>query len=79
MSKYYIPLVMVIEATDYEMAARRVDDITDALCTLAPEDLEGFTEIDNLEPIEASEDWLSQGDIYVNFDGEHFSLSLEAN
>lgn len=79
MSKYYIPLVMVIESTDYEMAARRVDDITAALCTLAPEDLEGFTEIDNLEPIEAPEAWFSQGDIYVNFDGEHFSLSLEAN
>lgn len=79
MSKYYIPLVMVIEAPDYEMAARRVDDITTALCNLAPEDLEGFTEIDNLEPIEAPEDWFSQGDIYVNFDGENFSLSLEAN
>lgn len=78
MPKYYIPLVMVIEALDYEMAARRVDDITDALYALAPEDLDGFTEIDNLEPIEVPEDWFSQGDIYVNFDGEHFSLTTKA-
>lgn len=79
MSKYYIPIIMVIEAPGYKKAARRVADITAALCALAPEDLEGFTEIDNLEPIEAPEDWFSQGDIYVNFDGEHFYLSLEAN
>lgn len=79
MSKYYIPLVMVIEAPGYKMAAHRVADITAALCGLAPENLEGFTEIDNLEPIEAPENWFSQGDIYVNFDGERFSLSLEAD
>lgn len=79
MPKYYIPLVMVIEAPDYEMAASHLDDITTILCTMALEHLEGFTGIDNLGPIEAPEDWLSQGDIYVNFDGEHFSLSLEAN
>lgn len=78
-SKYYIPLVMVIEAPDYEMAARRVDDITAALCNLAPEDLDGFTKIDNLEPIKTPKNWFSQRDIYINFDGEHFSLSLEAN
>ena len=79
MPKYYIPLVMVIEATDYEMAASHLDDITTILCTMDLEHLEGFTRIDNLEPIKTPEDRLSQGDIYVNFDGEHFSLSLEAD
>lgn len=79
MPKYYIPLVMVIEAPDYEAAARRADGITSALCTLALEDLVGFTEIDNLEPIEAPDDWFSQGDLYVTTDGKYFLLSTEAN
>ena len=79
MSKYYDPLVMVIEAPDYEYAACRTDCIISALCNLSLEDLNGFTEIDNLGPIEAPDDWFSQEYLHVAYDGEAFSLSLEAS
>lgn len=77
MPKYYIPLVMVIEAPDYEYATLRVDGITSALCSLALGDLEGFAEIDNLESTEAPDAWYEE-DLYVTTDGQYFSLTTEA-
>lgn len=78
MPKYYIPLIMVIEAPDYEAAQRRADSLEDALINLAPMDLEGFADIDNLDPCKAADQWYDD-EVYVITDGKHFYLSTETN
>lgn len=79
MPKYYVPLVMVIEAESKEEAKCFCADIIDGLCSLRPLTYDGVVDIDNLEPMEAPDNWFDLGDLQVTFDGETFSLSIEDN
>lgn len=78
MPKYYVPLVMVIEAPDCEAAQSQADNLKTLLCRVDFPQLDGFVEIDNLEPIEVPEDWYDLDDLHVTYDGETFSLTTEA-
>ena len=76
MPKYYIPLMLVIEAQDYEHALGRSVEIVSSLCALGISALDGFADIDNVEGMEAPEDWFEE-EVYVTTDGKSFTLTLE--
>lgn len=79
MPKYYIPLVMVIEAQNCKEACDFADTIEDALVELLPSRLDGFAELPNLEPCEAADEWNLMEEVYVTHGGKDFTLATKVS
>lgn len=55
--KFYVPLVLVVEAEGEREALAGVESLINAICALNPESLLGYSFPDKVEASPASNDW----------------------
>lgn len=69
MPKFYVPVVLVVNAEDETQAFHRADDLTDGLLQLKPEHLDGVLHDPHFNVSPASTDWEDHDTFIVNEGG----------
>ena len=73
MPKFYVPVVLVINADNDESPDGHAEMLIDALCRLNPASLDGYTLLTQSEATPASTDWF-QFEQHMTFEDGHMKI-----